>query len=597
LSKARIYAPSQTSLGRRGSPLANSGRRPPRLHSVILPRQAGGLGMTVPDTFSAYYADLLQGTYDCLDRIVLNAFYPLGQTAGGMRTWWRHLHGDDSKLNDDRLRDMAGTFSRRLHAFCAKQGIPIIGAQAGDRKHELAEPYLPKDQNFCGLFLVIKGIAPAPVWEVKRNADGQITEIRHRKNWPYVKHFYFHLIDPEWGHVSIRMCSYPPFGAQVILNGHEWVERQAWRKKVVTVKDGNCFVEGSDFPGIGRLAAELNRPGAIGRLRKLCERWIYSTCLCFALPSENRKRSGFAYQYSVFQLELSRNLLFLRGTTMDEVYQKLIDRTRKPLDLKQVKTIFGFSYRPHQKAKRGRNQSEIFKAVEAPSYDLTVFKIRWRNLTLKIYDKGGRVLRIEAVVHNAKELRGGRMLDNLPGLIERARDMLVRFLDTIQAAHISFLDEAAFEGLSDPTTRGTKRLAGIDLNKARNRLVVDAVIALSTKPDGFTVAQLAESVHKRSGKPANAYSPRNAAYDLAKLTGKKLVRRIERSRRYAVDPFGVRTLCAYLLLREKVIKPLLAGVTRPYRRSPKIIAPLDQHYLKLRQELHQTFETIGFAAA
>ena len=553
--------------------------------------------MTVPDTFSAYYADLLQGTYDCLDRIVLNAFYPLGQTAGGMRTWWRHLHGDDSKLNDDRLRDMAGTFSRRLHAFCAKQGIPIIGAQAGDRKHELAEPYLPKDQNFCGLFLVIKGIAPAPVWEVKRNADGQITEIRHRKNWPYVKHFYFHLIDPEWGHVSIRMCSYPPFGAQVILNGHEWVERQAWRKKVVTVKDGNCFVEGSDFPGIGRLAAELNRPGAVGRLRKLCERWIYSTCLCFALPSENRKRSGFAYQYSVFQLELSRNLLFLRGTTMDEVYQKLIDRTRKPLDLKQVKTIFGFSYRPHQKAKRGRNQSEIFKAVEAPSYDLTVFKIKWRNLTLKIYDKGGRVLRIEAVVHNAKELRGGRMLDNLPGLIERARDMLVRFLDTIQAAHISFLDEAAFEGLSDPTTRGTKRLAGIDLNKARNRLVVDAVIALSTKPDGFTVAQLAESVHKRSGKPANAYSPRNAAYDLAKLTGKKLVRRIEQSRRYAVDPFGVRTLCAYLLLREKVIKPLLAGVTRPYRRSPKIIAPLDQHYLKLRQELHQTFETIGFAAA
>jgi hypothetical protein len=70
--------------------------------------------MTVPDTFSAYYADLLQGTYDCLDRIVLNAFYP---PAGGMRTWWRHLHGDDSKLNDDPLRDMAGTFSRRPHAL------------------------------------------------------------------------------------------------------------------------------------------------------------------------------------------------------------------------------------------------------------------------------------------------------------------------------------------------------------------------------------------------------------------------------------------------------------------------------------------------
>jgi len=491
---------------------------------------------------------------------------------------------------------MAGSFSRRLQAFCAKQAIPIIEAQASERKHLLAEPYLPKDPKFCGLFLVIKSNATAPVWEVKRNDKGQITDIRHRKNWPFVRHFYFHLIDPEWGHVTIRMCGYPPFGAQVILNGHEWVERQARRKRIATVKDGNCFIEGSDFAGIDRLAAQLNRPEAIARLCKLCERWIYSACLCFALPSDDRKRSGFAYQYSVYQLELSRNLLFLRGTTMEEIYQKLIDRTRAPLDLKQVKTIFGFSYRPHRSTRRG-HQPEIFKSVDAHNYDLTVFKIKWGNLTLKIYDKGGRVLRSEVVVHSAKELRGGKMLENLPGLIERMRDMLVRFLDTIQAAHISFLDEGAFESLSEPTIRGTKRLAGIDLNKARNRHVVDAVVALSTKPAGFTVAQLGEAVQNRSGKAPNAYSTRNAAYDLAKLVGKNLVHRIERSRRYEVHPAGVRTLCAYLVLREKVIKPLLAGIIRPHGRPPKITAPLDQHYVRLRQDLHQTFETIGLVAA
>ena len=92
------------------------------------------------------------------------------------------------------------------------------------------------------------------------------------------------------------MCGYPPFGAQVILNGHEWVERLARRKRVVAVKNGNCFIEGSDFSEISRLAAELNRVETIARLRKLCERWIYSTCLCFALPNVDRERSGFAYQ-------------------------------------------------------------------------------------------------------------------------------------------------------------------------------------------------------------------------------------------------------------------------------------------------------------
>jgi hypothetical protein len=374
------------------------------------------------------------------------------------------------------------------------------------------------------------------------------------------------------------------------------VERQARRKRAAVVKDGNCFIEGSDFSAISRLATEFNRIETIAHLRQLCERWIYSACLCFALPDDDRKRSRFHYQYSVFQLEFSRNLLFWRGSTMDEVYQKLIDRTRVPLALKHVKTIFGFSHRPHQIAKRGRERTEVFKAVQAQSYDLTVFKIKWGNLTLKIYDKGGRVLRIEVVVHNAKELRSGKMLDRLPALLARMRDMLVRFLATIQAAHVSFLDVGAFEGLTEPTTRGTRRLAGIDLNKARNRHVVDAVVELSTRPNGFTVAQLAEAVRQRSGQDANTYSARHAAYDVAKMLGKMLLRRIERSRRYAVDPPAVRTLCAYLLLREKIIKPLLAGIVRPRGRPPKVHTTLDQHYVALREELHRTFQTIGLAA-
>ncbi len=38
---------------------------------------------------------------------------------------------------------------------------------------------------------------------------------------------------------------------------------------------------------------------------------------------------------------------------------------------------------------------------------------------------------------------------------------------------------------------GTKRLAGVDLNKVRMRRVVAAVVALSPKPTGFTVSDLA----------------------------------------------------------------------------------------------------------
>ena len=550
-------------------------------------------GMNAPDELSSYYAQLLEGTCDCVDRIVLNAYFPMGQSGGGLRAWWRLLHGDDRQLDNDHLRQMAGTFSRRLSAYCAQHKIPLIEALAGQRKHELAEAHLPQDAKFRGLFLVITGKAPAPIREVKRNAQNQIIEVQHRRQWPRVKHYYFHLQDPQWGRVTIRMWGYPPFGAQVILNGHEWVERQARQQKTIAAKSGNCFVEGSDLGQVNRLAARLQRPWAIGQPAALRQRWIYSSAPCFGLTREEQTRGRFAYQYSVFQLELSRNPLFGRGATLDEVYQKLIDRTRQPLDLEQLKTIFGYRHRPRQTLKRGSPGPEVVKEIQAHRYDLTAFKVKWGNLTLKIYDKGGRVLRVEVVVHDAKDLRCGKVLEKLPALLERMSGMLVRFLNTVQVARVSFLDQGAFERWAQPGTRGTRRLAGIDLNKARHRNVVDAVVGLATQPEGFRLADLAAAARERTGWGPKRYSARQAAYDLAKLRGKKLVKRKEKSRRYVSDPGGVRTMCAYLVLREKVIKPLLAGVYPPLGRPPKVIAPLDQHYLRLREEMNRTLETLG----
>jgi hypothetical protein len=162
---------------------------------------------------------------------------------------------------------------------------------------------------------------------------------------------------------------------------------------------------------------------------------------------------------------------------------------------------------------------------------------------------------------------------DLPVMLERMSGMLVRFLDTVQVAHVRFLDEGAFEHWGEPTTRGTRRLAGIDLQKARNRSVVDAVVGLATEPDGITLAQWAETVRQRAGWSADVYSTRHAAYDLAKLRGKNLVRRRTRSRRYEAEPRGVRTMCTYLILRDQVIKPLLAGVVRPPGRPPRTSAP------------------------
>src|SRR6188472_1464063 len=281
------------------------------------------------DGFSARYGDLLYGRYDCVDRIVLNAYDPLGYNPGGFRTWWRRLHGDDEQLDNAQLMRMAGRFARRVEASAAAHGIPVIDCKRGERKHQIAEEYLATHEVDRGVFLILVARAIAPVWEVTRSRRGVLCNLAKKR--AFVNHYSFHILDPEWGHMTIKMSGHPPFGAQVILNGHEYVAAAARAADVRFVKEGNCFL--ADPTALAQIADTLSQPATIGRLTQVCDRWIYTACLCFGLDLAEQQRSRFGYGYAVYQAEYSRNLLFTIGAQMDKVFDRVVDRTRSRLDV------------------------------------------------------------------------------------------------------------------------------------------------------------------------------------------------------------------------------------------------------------------------
>ena len=56
-------------------------------------------------------------------------------------------------------------------------------------------------------------------------------------------------------------------------------------------------------------------------------------------------------------------------------------------------------------------------------------------------------------------------------------------------------------------------------------------------------------------------------------------------------------MASLVILREKVLKPVLAGVQHPKRgRPPKTIAPLDLHYQSLQKEMLATLRMLKLAA-
>lgn len=168
--------------------------------------------MKPPDEFGRYYEPLIEASYDCVDRLTINAYFPLGQTGGGFRSWWRQWQGG---------------------------------------------------------------------------------ELRHPETWPHVQHYYFQIQDPQWGHIVVRLCGYPPWGAQVILNGHERVERAAGRAGVSLSKAGNCFVEGTDYGAVNGLAELLTEAQMPQELQALCERWLRSIRAIFCFGKRRSWRRCF----------------------------------------------------------------------------------------------------------------------------------------------------------------------------------------------------------------------------------------------------------------------------------------------------------------
>jgi hypothetical protein len=343
----------------------------------------------------------------------------------------------------------------------------------------------------------------------------------------------------------------------IILNGHEYVERKARACSIPFTKVDNCFTDVPNAAALAGIADTMTfSDGGGGRLADVCERWIYSTCLCFALELADQQKTAFTYAYSVFQAEYSRNLLFTRGHILDKVFDSVIDRTRTTLDMRSVKTIFGRRNRPKNLRKHTRKpRFEI--VVEKPTYNLTVFKIHFGKLTVKMYSKGERVLRIEAIAHNTADLRKGRSIQRFTEIIQKLASIVDSFLDKVHCVDVPTIHDLAPDEWYKPGTINGHRVSGVDVNKPRTRAFMQALTALSISPKALSAATVAAKVREMAPDECSGYTVRQAAYDLRKFRAKGLITKKDRGKTYHITDEALRVITAYFIIRDKVIIPVL----------------------------------------
>jgi len=105
-----------------GAAEVSRGRRSQKLH----PERWLLYFLPMADDLSGRYRGLLTGSYDCVDRMVLNGYFRPGHSAGGFRIWWHNLTGTVETLDNTHLMRLAGRFSRRIRGWAKANGVPVI---------------------------------------------------------------------------------------------------------------------------------------------------------------------------------------------------------------------------------------------------------------------------------------------------------------------------------------------------------------------------------------------------------------------------------------------------------------------------------------
>src|SRR6266705_1852711 len=213
----------------------------------------------------------VQFFYTCWDRIVLNGYLERLQRPENLIHFFHDVVGIQA-IEPAVLEQRTTAYKAWMRRITDELGIPVVTAPHGVKKEELVEPYYRRLKDGQGVACVLTSmeqgrtfVSYVPRWKVP-SGDANYRFIKAcRKQF---LHYYWYVLDPVMGPMSVRVASYFPFNVTCYLNGHSFVAQELRRDGVRFHKADNAFLAVSDVctAASGR-RSHAHRPAAPYRRR------------------------------------------------------------------------------------------------------------------------------------------------------------------------------------------------------------------------------------------------------------------------------------------------------------------------------------------
>jgi hypothetical protein len=224
----------------------------------------------VPHTVAEIIREHVTLEVEGIDRMYLNAYVSGLQTEGG----FVHFVRNPLEFPIASTAVIAPLSDRSIHAieqFAKTHHLDVVTFEKNQRKDDLAKTYLARCTFTEGV--LFRGSA-------------------------LPNHYYFYLVDEDFGPLFIKFCSYFPYAAKVCLNGHEWVKRQLTQAGIAFEALDNGVLSCEHPARLQDLCDSLDSDKIDAVFRK----WLAR--LPHPFPPQSQA-AGYRYELSVLQAEFS----------------------------------------------------------------------------------------------------------------------------------------------------------------------------------------------------------------------------------------------------------------------------------------------------
>jgi len=494
------------------------------------------------------YAEKIEGQLTCWDRVVISGILPDIVHKDGIHSYLRR-HKIQVRDLENHFKRLNDALRKQAEARADEAGLEIDYIRRSNfRKDDRIKEVIAERGDHAGLVHIFAAVEGCTAWRVRRRkCDGHEFVFSRRTK---CLHYYFYFIDSVLGLCYFRVPTFAPFRVQFYFNGHGWLANRLRTEAVDFELIENVFVRIGDYEKAQEVAESIDAE----TLHRYLDRLAGSI-----LPFLDRFQSG--YRWSVWQAEIATDIIFKTADDLDPVYDHLMRTAVCTVKTDQVANFLG-------RRMDSRFPGEVNTTLQTRSHG-TCVKHSMGKATIKMYDKLGRVLRIETTVSDVTFFSHRREVEHRDGTrsvktakVRKSIYSMPILFDLMRAANNRYLD--FISALDDPSdgVRGLKKIAesvkkrgrswrGFNLCASHDHSVLLAIARGEWSIQGFRNKDIRNLLGLNASQMSRI---------IRRLRLHSLIKKAPRAYRYHLTKLGRRLISAALRVRQEVLIPALAGI-------------------------------------